>query len=100
MPTFFRDSDIPALMLDFGVPVVIGSAHLNGIVDYVGKDVLQSMNIAGISGTTITVTCQTSALPSPLRNQSTLTVDGQSMILRDSVQEGDGAITHLLCERA
>jgi hypothetical protein len=29
-----------------------------------------------------------------------LTVDGQSMILRDSQQEGDGALTHLLLERA
>jgi len=107
MPTYFGDNDITTIFQDaksrgLGVNVSIaGGAPIVGMVDYVGRDVLQSLNIAGISGVTITVTVQTSALPSPpLRNRTTLTVDGQNMILRDSQLDGDGALTHLLCERA
>jgi len=101
MPSFFRDSDIPALLRDFGVPVKIGSAKpFMGIVDYVGRDVLLNMNISGVSGKTITVTVQTSVLPDPLPNKTPLVVDKQSMVLRGSAQEGDGALTHLVCEAA
>lgn len=100
---FYADADIPLLLADFGVAVIVGSTPLLGIVDYVGKDVLAAGGISGISGTDILVTMQTSALPgypTPLRNKSTLvTVDGVACRLRDSQQVGDGALTHLICER-
>lgn len=101
---FYGDADIPFLLgTDFGVAVVIASnPELPGIVDYVGKDVLQSQGVSGISATDIVVSVQTSALPGypvPLRNKTTLlTVDGVACRLRDSVQQGDGALTHLVCE--
>ncbi|SRR5579863_2469496 len=104
MTTFFEEADTAAIFADaltrgLGVAVVIGSSNLVGIVDYVGKDVLASMGVASVSGRTITVSIQTSTLPSPLPNRSTtLTVDGVSYRLRDSLQQGDGALTHLLCE--
>ena len=100
MPTYFQDSDITLMLNDIGVPVVIGTTNLKGLVNYVGRDVLQQLNIIGISATTITVTVQTSALPSSLPNRTALVVEGQNMRLRDSVQEDDGALTHLLCERS
>jgi hypothetical protein len=99
---FYGDADIPFLLgADFGVAVVIGiRPAIPGIVDYVGKDVIQSSGVSGVSATDIVVTVQTSALPSPLPNRSTLlTVDGKAMRLRDSQQQGDGAMTHLICER-
>lgn len=101
---YFRDADVTALFQDavargLAVAVVIGATQLSGIVDWVGRDVLASLNVAGVSATTITVTVQTSALPSPLPNKTALTVAGQAMVLRDRLQEGDGALTHLFCER-
>jgi hypothetical protein len=98
---FYGDADIPLLLAaDFGVAVRIAgmSVDIPGIPDYVGKDVLLASGISGISATDIVVSVQTSILPKPLRNKTALTVDGASMKLRDSLQTGDGAITHLLCE--
>jgi hypothetical protein len=97
VPTFFRDSDIPTLLADFGRPVVIGSTNLVGIVDYVGRDVLPSMNISGISAEVITVAVQTSALPTGAVNNAAITVDGASFKIRDMQSVGDGAVTHILC---
>jgi hypothetical protein len=102
---FYGDADIPFLLgTDFGVAVVIGAGDpLPGIVDYIGKDVLQSQGVSGISATDIVVSMQTSALPGypvPLRNKSTLlTVDDVPCRVRDSVQQGDGGLTHVICER-
>jgi hypothetical protein len=95
---YFGDDDIPFLLAEVGVPVVIAGATFKGIVDYVGKDALGFSSVSGVSGTEITVSVQTSALP-VVPNRTALTVDGQSMRLRDQQQVGDGAITHLICER-
>jgi hypothetical protein len=94
---FYADADIPFLMGDFGVSVVIDGVTLLGIVDNVGKDSLVSQSVSGVSGTEITVTVQTSALPK-VPNRTLLVVDGKNMRLRDSNPEGDGALTKLLCE--
>lgn len=98
---FYGDADIPFLLeTDFGVAVVLaGAPNLKaGIVDYVGKDVLVSQGVSGISATDIVISVQTSALPVPLPNRTPITVDGQAMRIRDSQPYGDGAMTHLLCE--
>lgn len=98
---FYGDADIPFLLgEDFGVPVLLAgmSDPIPGIVDYVGKDVLVSQGVNGVSGTDIVVTVQTSALGGSPRNKTLLTVDGTAMRLRDSQQQGDGALTHLICE--
>lgn len=97
-PTYFEDADVAALLADIGRPVVIGGTTINGIVDYVGRDALATMNIAGVSGKVITVAVQTSALPAGTKNRSAITVDGTSYHIRDMQSIGDGAVTHLLCE--
>lgn len=98
---FYGDADIPFLLgEDFGVAVSIaGAPVIPGIVDYVGKDVLVSQGVNGVSATDIIVTVQTTALGGALRNKTLLTVDGANLRLRDSQQQGDGALTHLICER-
>jgi hypothetical protein len=99
---FYGDADIPLLMADFGVAVAIAgfspAIPLVGIVDYEGKDVLVSQGTGGVSGTDITVWIQTSTLPVPLRNKTLITVDGKAMRIRDQNQQGDGALTKILCE--
>jgi hypothetical protein len=94
---FYADADIPFMMGDFGVSVVCGAVTTLGIVDNVGKDSLVSQSVSGVSGTEITVTVQTSAW-TKVPNRTLLTVDGVNMRLRDQNQEGDGALTKLLCE--
>jgi hypothetical protein len=96
---FYGDADIPFLLgTDFGVAVVVSGVTIPGIVDNVGKDSLLSQGISGVSGTEISVTVQTSALPK-VPNRTALTVDGKAMRLRDQNPLGDGALTHLLCEK-
>lgn len=99
MPTFFADADIAAMLADIGRPIVIGSTTLPGLIDIVGRDVLLSMGIAGVSANATTVSVQTSALPSGARNKDPITVDGAAMHIRDMQASGDGALTHLLCEK-
>ncbi len=98
MPAYFGDADLAPLLADMGRPVQINGKTVQGIVDYVGKDALAVMGIAGISGRVITVAAQTSALPSGTRNKSAVMVDGVAYHVRDMQQQGDGAMTHLLCE--
>lgn len=83
---------------DIGRPVVIGGNTIQGLVDYVGRDALATMGIAGVSGNVITVAVQTSALPAGTKNRSAVTVDGTSYHIRDMQSMGDGAVTHMLCE--
>jgi hypothetical protein len=94
---FYADADIPFMMGDFGVSVVCDGVTTLGIVDYIGKDSLLSQGVSGVSGTEISVTVQTSAWPK-VPNRTAVTVDGKSMRIRDQNQEGDGALTKVLCE--
>jgi hypothetical protein len=101
MPTFYRDADLPAMLADFGVPVVFdGITDQKGIVDYVDNVTLKENGIAGVVNKAITVMLQTSAFPSLASNnaiQKPITVDGVTYTIRDRLQQTDGAMTHLLC---
>jgi hypothetical protein len=95
------DCDIPFLLKETGKWIEIaGSPRFKGIIDIVGKDQLQTLQISGVSGTVKSVFCQTTALPAGLKNRTALIVDGDPMMLRDSQPEGDGAITVLYCSDA
>ncbi len=71
MTTFFADADIPAMLADFGVPVVFdGVSGQKGVVDYVDAVTLQQNGIAGVTNKAITVMLQTSAFPSLAANSA------------------------------
>ena len=93
---FYADADIPFMMGDFGVSVVCSGVTTLGIVDIVGKDFIASQSVSGVSGKEITVTVQTSAFPD-VPNRTPITIDGRAMFIRDQNQEGDGALTKILC---
>ena len=100
MTTFFANSDIPAMLADFGVAVVFDSVTAKGIVDYVDGVTLKENGIAGVINKAITVMLQTSAFPSLTANNAVgkaITVDGVDYKIRQREQTTDGAITHLLC---
>lgn len=94
--TFYRDADIPAMLTDFGVPVTVGAASGQAIVDYVDAVTLQQNGIAGVINKAITVMLQTSAFPTAKVGDS-VTIDGVPYTVRERLQQTDGAITHLLC---
>lgn len=100
MTTFYADADIPAMLADFGVVVVLDSITAKGVVDYVDGVTLKENGIAGVINKAITVMLQTRAFPSLAANNAvgkSITVDGVSYTVRLREQTTDGAITHLLC---
>jgi hypothetical protein len=98
VPTYLEDADIATMLADIGRPIIIGTMTLNGLIDIVGRDALFAMGVAGVSGETITVVVQTSAIPAGTKNKGAITVDGRAMHIRDMQASGDGATTHILCE--
>jgi hypothetical protein len=97
---FYADSDIPAMLADFGVAVVFDGVTAKGIVDYVDAVTLQQNGIAGVTNKAITVMLQTTVFPSLIANNAInkpITVDGVPYTVRERLQQSDGAITHLLC---
>ena len=100
MTTFYADSDIPAMLADFGVAVVLDGITAKGVVDYVDGVTLKENGIGGVINKAITVMLQTSNFPSLSANNAvgeSITVDGVIYTVRLREQTTDGAITHLLC---
>lgn len=100
MTTFFANSDIPAMLADFGVVVVFDGVTAKGIVDYVDGVTLKENGIGGVINKAITVMLQTSAFASLTANNAVnlpIIVDGVNYTVRLREQTTDGAITHLLC---
>lgn len=97
---YFGDSDIPAMLADFGVSVGLDGIYASGIVDYVDGVTLKENGISGVINKGITVMLQTTAFPSLMANSAVgkqITIDGVAYTVRERLQQSDGAITHLLC---
>lgn len=100
MTTFYRDTDIPSMLADFGVAVLFQSVSAKGIVDYIDSVTLKENGIAGVHSKAITVMLQTSMFPGLAASNAVglpITVDGTSYVIRQREQTTDGAVTHLLC---
>lgn len=100
MPTFFHDAEIPAMLQDFGVPIILNGTSGIGLVDYVDAISLKENGIAGVINKAITVAVQTSVFPDLVDNNAVglaITVDGEDFHVRQRLQQSDGAMTHLLC---
>lgn len=100
MTTFYRDVDIAGMLNEFSVPVLLEGVTANGIVDYSDAVTFRDNGIGGVINKAITVSVQTSAFPSLALSNATglpVTVDGVAYTIRERLQQGDGAITHLMC---
>lgn len=102
MPAFYQDDDVPAMMRDFGVSVTFDAITLDkgALMDYVDNVTLKENGIAGVTNKAITCILQTSAFPSLAGSDAvgkSITVDGTAYVIRQRLQQSDGAITHLLC---
>lgn len=87
--SFYGASDLDAMLAEFGVPVVLGSQTVDGILD---------ISDVGDAGELITkqasVLVKTGALKN-LKEGASLDVDGKSYLVTGTDQLGDGATTQV-----
>lgn len=90
----FGDSDIPALLADMGVPVVIGAVSTTGLLDDLPG---QEFERGRVQSRIRSVAVQTSVLPS-LHIGDAITVDGTAYTIREwgpDPDSPDGAMTRI-----
>jgi hypothetical protein len=98
MPTPF-DSDIPFLLADLGVPVVVGAVSAKGLFDAADEIVLQDKNGDGGVGVNIpTVTVQASVFPN-IKRDDAIQVDGVNWFVRDRLRIEDGSLMKILLSK-
>ncbi|HLE61033.1 MAG TPA: hypothetical protein VI700_05810 [Thermoanaerobaculaceae bacterium] len=95
----FGAADIPALLADLGVDVMVGGTMVKGLVDRPGQELLESEGAAALISTAILVTVQTGALPA-LAAGAAITVDGVSYLVQRRLEIDDGQLTQVLCVEA
>lgn len=94
----FGDSDIPALLADFGVDITVGGITTKALLDVADEEMLELAKTVGSSvvGKAIVFTFQTSALPAVDVGQE-LVSEQVTYTIRQRMRGGDGALTKLLC---
>jgi hypothetical protein len=97
---FFGDSDIPAMLAEFGVPVTAGGVGGYGILDL--NDTVEVFDgHEQVVMRAITLVVQTSLFPhSAIATDATLTADGVSYAVIKPLGSGDGALSKLLLRKA
>ncbi len=97
MTTFFQAADLPFLLQDFGVPVLLGEVTVLALLDLADEEILASSAPSPIIGKGAVFTLVTGSLPG-LTEGSLLSSEGTSYRARQLMQVGDGAFTRVLCE--
>ena len=91
----FRDQDIPFLLLDTGVPVVVGGVSGVGLLDENDQVLVSDRNGGEVLVPMTTLTVQSSAFPS-MRIDTAVTVNGTNYTIRERLKTGDAALTKIL----
>jgi hypothetical protein len=91
----FRDQDIPFLLADTGVPVVIGGVSGTGLLDENDQVLVSDRNGGEMLVPMTTVTVQSSAFPN-MRIDTAVTVNGTNYTVRERLKTGDAALTKIL----
>jgi hypothetical protein len=91
----FRDQDIPFLLLDTGVPVVVGGVSGVGLLEENDQVLVSDRNGGEVLVPMTTLTVQSSAFPS-MRIDTAVTVNGTNYTIRERLKTGDAALTKIL----
>ena len=91
----FRDQDIPFLLQDTGVPVVIGGVSGVGLLDENDQVLVSDRNGGEVLVPMTTLTVQSSAFPN-VRIDTAVTVNGTNYTIRERLKTGDAALTKIL----
>ena len=87
----FGDNDLDLFFVDFGVPVVLGAATFDGILDDGSIELLGDGERGAVVGTDKVVLVKTSDVPGSADAGTDLTVDGTAYTLRAPPQKWSGA---------
>jgi hypothetical protein len=91
----FGDADIPALMRDMGIAVIVGGVAGVGLLDEADQLIVQDVNRGQVVATATTLTIQTSAFPA-VKIDDAVSVGGKTFTVRERLRESDGGLTKLL----
>jgi hypothetical protein len=91
----FRDQDIPFLLQDTGVPVVIGGVSGVGLLDENDQVLVSDRNGGEVLVPMTTLTVQSSAFPN-MRIDTAVTVNGTNYTIRERLKTGDAALMKIL----
>lgn len=91
----FRDQDIPFLLQDTGVPVVIGGVSGVGLLDENDQVLVSDRNGGEVLVPMTTLTVQSSAFPN-MGIDTAVTVNGTNYTIRERLKTGDAALTKIL----
>lgn len=89
----FGAEDVPALMADFGVDIIVGSDTTKGLVDREGIETLEGVGGASQSARRLVVTVQKDKLA--LTRKGAITVDGTSYIIVAWHDREDGELVEI-----
>jgi hypothetical protein len=92
---YFEEDDIPGLLEDAGEDITLGANTTQGCVDIADQRILPG-ELVHLVGKVIAVWIKTGSLPGVMVG-ALLTLRGASYKIRERTQEGDGALTRLLC---
>ena len=93
----FQPADVPVLLEDFGVDIVLGEETVKGILDRNDEEILDSGAPSPITGQGVVITVA-SGTPIGVDEGVTITADGASYKVRQIMTFADGAYSRLFCE--
>jgi hypothetical protein len=91
----FRDADIPALLADMGIAIVVGGVSGTGLLDEADQILVQDGSGGQVVVMATTVTIQTSAFPSAKIGDA-VSIGSKNFTVRERLRIGDGGLTKLL----
>lgn len=93
--TAFGDSDIPTLLADMGIAVVVGGVNGIGLLDEADEVLVQDADRGQVVVLATTLTVRTTDFPLAAIGQA-VAVGPRNFTVRERLRIGDGGLTKLL----
>lgn len=92
------DEDLPGLLAELGVPIVLGGVTARAIKRRFTEEMLQDVDSPELLSRSIVAVVKTGSLPA-LRTGAAVTVDGTAYTVRRWLEMEHGALTRIHCVR-
>lgn len=92
------DEDLPWMIAEQGVPVILGYEVTLGIPSHFTAEMLRDSDAPDLMSRALVVVIKSDSLPS-LKSGADITVDGVPCVVRRYSKEGHGKLTSLTCVR-
>ena len=91
----FGDSDIPALMADMGIAIIVGGVAGIGLLDEADQVLVQDADRGAVVVLATTLTVQTSAFPGAKIGDAVV-VGARNFTVQKRLREGDGGLSKFI----